>query len=125
MTQAPPAATDGAAPDADLESTAAVLADRGVRIVVGTAVDMSGVTRAKAVRLDRLAAFVRAGMGASPSWNVFCVDMGIAFTPELGVLGDLRLRIDPGPLAVVDDGVAWAPGSFTQQDGGRVAHCAR
>ena len=34
-------------------------------------------------------------MGASPSWNVFCVDFGIAFTPALGVTGDLRLRIDP------------------------------
>jgi hypothetical protein len=34
-------------------------------------------------------------MGASPSWNVFCIDFGIAFTPDLGVIGDLRLRIDP------------------------------
>ena len=73
------------------------MADRGVRIVLGTAVDMSGVTRAKGVPVDRLEAFVHNGMGASPSWNVFCVDFGIAFTPDLGVTGDLRLRIDPDP----------------------------
>jgi glutamine synthetase len=64
-------------------------------------------------------------MGASPSWNVFCVDFGIAFTPELGVTGDLRLRIDPARLTVVDDGVAWAPASFGQQDGAPFAGCAR
>jgi glutamine synthetase len=109
----------------DIPAAAGVLADRGVRIVVGTAVDMSGVTRAKAVPLDRLEAFVRNGMGASPSWNVFCVDFGIAFTPDLGVIGDLRLRIDPAWLTVVDEGVAWAPASFTEQDGEPFAGCAR
>jgi glutamine synthetase len=113
-------------PDGEpLPTTAASLADRGVRIVLGTAVDMSGVTRAKGVPIERLAAFVRNGMGASPSWNVFCVDFGIAFTPELGVVGDLRLRIDPTRLTVVDDGVAWAPACFQQQDGGPFAGCAR
>ena len=80
---------------ADLGAADVALADRGVRLVVGTVVDMAGVTRAKAVPRDRLAAFVQVGMGASPSWNVFCVDFGVAFTPPLGVTGDLRLRIDP------------------------------
>ena len=94
---------------ADLGAADVALADRGVRLVVGTVVDMAGVTRAKAVPRDRLAAFVQVGMGASPSWNVFCVDFGIAFTPALGVTGDLRLRIDPEMLTVVDDGIAWAP----------------
>ena len=79
----------------DAAAVAAALAERGVRIVLGTVVDMSGVTRAKAVPVDRLEAFVHVGMGASPSWNVFCVDFGVAFTPELGVIGDLRLRLDP------------------------------
>jgi glutamine synthetase len=133
MTQVRPAPVEGPAPvpaglgtePVDLAGARAALADRGVRIVLGTAVDMSGVTRAKAVPLDRLEAFVRNGMGASPSWNVFCVDFGIAFTPELGVTGDLRLRIDPARLTVVDDGVAWAPARFGGQDGEPFAGCAR
>jgi len=91
---------------------------------VGTAVDMSGVTRAKAVPLDRLEAFVRNGMLASPSCNVFCIDFGIAFTPELGVLGDLRLRLDPARLSVVNDGVAWGPVAMREQDGGPFSGCA-
>jgi glutamine synthetase len=113
------------AEDGTVEGVAAVLAERGVRLVLGTAVDMAGVTRAKAVPLDRLAAFVDVGMGASPSWNVFCVDFGIAFTPELGVIGDLRLRIDPDRLTVVDEGIAWAPGTFGEQDGSPFPGCAR
>lgn len=108
-----------------VEGARAALAQRGVRLVLGTAVDMAGVTRAKAVPLDRLGAFVEVGMGASPSWNVFCVDFGIAFTPELGVVGDLRLRIDPDRLAVVDEGIAWAPGDFGEQDGRPFPGCAR
>ena len=83
---------------ADLGAIDATLADRGVRLVLGTVVDPAGVTRAKAVPRDRLPVFVDVGMGASPSWNVFCVDFGIAFTPALGVTGDLRLRIDPHVL---------------------------
>jgi glutamine synthetase len=117
--------TGAVAGSVDLAAAGAALADRGVRIVLGTAVDMSGVTRAKGVPVDRLEAFVHNGMGASPSWNVFCVDFGIAFTPDLGVTGDLRLRIDPTRLTVVDAGVAWAPASITQQDGGVFTGCAR
>ena len=134
MTQVRSAPTDGrvhgdagapAAGAVDLGTVTAALAERGVRIVLGTAVDMAGVTRAKGVPLNRLDAFVHAGMGASPSWNVFCVDFGVAFTPELGVVGDLRLRLDPARLTIVDDGVAWAPAGFHQQDGAPFAGCAR
>jgi glutamine synthetase len=109
----------------DLGAADALLADRGVRLVLGTVVDMAGVTRAKAVPRDRLPVFVDAGMGASPSWNVFCVDFGIAFTPALGVVGDLRLRIDPHQVTVVDDGVAWAPADLHEQDGTAYGGCAR
>lgn len=106
-------------------STAAVLAERGVRVVLGTVVDLAGVTRTKGVPVDRFPAFAEAGMGASPSWLVFCVDAGIAFTPDLGVTGDLRLRIDPDLVTVVDDGVAWAPAVIEQQDGTPFAACPR
>jgi glutamine synthetase len=108
-----------------VHAVAARLADRGVRFVLGTAVDFSGVTRAKGVPIARFPAFVESGMGASPSWLVFCVDPGIAFTPELGVTGDLRLRIDSEATTVTDHGVAWAPAEFFQQDGEHFAGCAR
>jgi len=88
-----------------------------VEIVVGSVIDFAGVARAKTVPLERLGSFVTAGMGASPCWNVFCIDDAIAFTQKFGVVGDLRLHIDPSALCVVAPGVAWAPGEFTEQDG--------
>jgi glutamine synthetase len=106
-------------------TVAARLADHGVRLVMGTAVDLAGVVRTKAVPRSRFSAFITSGMGASPSWLVFCVDWGIAFIPELGVVGDLRLRIDPAAAAIVDSGVAWAPAQFHQQDGTLFAACPR
>ncbi len=84
---------------------------------MGSVIDFAGVARAKTVPLERLGSFVTTGMGASPSWNVSCIDDSIAFTDKLGVVGDLRLHIDPAALYVVAPGVAWAPGEFTEQDG--------
>jgi len=98
---------------------------RGVRLVAGSITDLAGVTRAKYVPLSRLEAFERAGMGVSPSWSVFCVDSGIAFTPNIGVDGDLRIRIDPADLRLVADGIAWAPGDLTDQQGGAADLCTR
>src|SRR3954451_6353137 len=93
--------------DAELARRIAELRAAGVELVAGTVTDLAGVTRAKYVPLRRLAAFQHAGMGVSPSWSVFCVDSGIAFTPDIGVVGDLRIRIDPVNLRQVDDGGAW------------------
>lgn len=93
------------------------LRERGVTLIVGSVIDPGGVARAKAVPVGRLASFVRSGMGASPSWNVFCIDDAIVFTDQFHVVGDLRIRLDPGALVVVADGIAWAPGEFTEQDG--------
>ena len=75
---------------ADLARVAELRAD-GVELVAGSITDLAGVTRAKYVPLRRLGTFQRAGMGVSPSWSVFCVDSGIAFTPSIGVVGDLRI----------------------------------
>src|SRR6186713_1668558 len=97
----------------------------GVALVAGSITDLAGVTRAKYVPLRRLAAFQRSGMGVSPSWSVFCVDSGIAFTPTIGVAGDLRIRIDPTTARVVDDGIAWAPGNLTDQAGDPAPLCVR
>ncbi len=108
-----------------VQSTAARLADRSVRFLLGTAVDYAGVIRTKGVPVARFPAFADVGMGASPSWLVFCVDMGIAFTPRFGVVGDLRLRIDPTATTIIEHGVAWAPADFRHQDGARFDGCPR
>lgn len=108
-----------------VQSTAARLSDRSVKFLVGTVVDYAGVIRAKGVPIDRFSAFVEVGMGASPSWLVFCVDAGIAFTADFGVIGDLRLRIDPAATTILENGVAWAPADFHHQDGSRFDGCPR
>jgi glutamine synthetase len=101
------------------------LRGQGVELVAGSITDLAGVTRAKYVPVRRLDAFRSAGMGVSPSWSVFCVDTGIAFTPNIGVDGDLRIRIDPTDLRLIEDGIAWAPGDLTKQEGGPAPLCTR
>jgi glutamine synthetase len=109
----------------DLADRVAELRSGGVELVSGSVTDLAGVTRAKYVPLRRLAAFQQAGMGVSPSWSVFCVDSGIAFIPDIGVVGDLRIRIDAADLRQVDDGVAWAPGNLHDQQGNPAPLCVR
>ena len=100
--------------DDDLAAAAQRLT--GVRLVAGSMVNTAGITLAKTVAPERIGTFATAGLGASPTWNVFCIDGGIAFTPHLGVVGDMRLRLDLDALRVLDDGLAWAPvESFDQQ----------
>jgi glutamine synthetase len=97
-------------PDAAvLEAARERLGRAGVRLVAGSVVNSAGIVLAKTVSPDRLAAFAGAGLGASPTWNVFCIDGGIAFTPDLGVVGDMRLRLDVDALTVLEGGLAWAP----------------
>ncbi|WP_111510073.1 glutamine synthetase family protein [Mycobacterium kyogaense] len=110
--------------DPDL-SAVDILREEGVAIIAGSVTDLAGVTRAKYVPVSRLGAFTRSGMGVSPSWSVFCVDSGIAFTPTIGVAGDLRIRIDAEDLRVIEAGVAWAPGVLTDQYGEPAALCTR
>jgi glutamine synthetase len=97
----------------------------GVELVAGSVTDLAGVTRAKYVPLRRLGDFQRSGMGVSPSWSVFCVDSGIAFTPTIGVVGDQRIRIDAADVRLVDDGIAWAPGNLDDQQGNPAPLCVR
>lgn len=108
-----------------IDDRIADLRAKGVELVAGSVTDPAGVTRAKYVPLRRLGDFQRSGMGVSPSWSVFCVDSGIAFTPTIGVAGDLRIRIDPATARVVDDGIAWAPGNLTDQAGDAAPLCVR
>jgi glutamine synthetase len=98
----------------------------GVDTVIGTTVNPAGLTLAKTVPIRRTNAFANPGLGASPSWHVFAIDQtGIAFTPEAGVIGDQRLRIDLPALRIVGDGLAWAPAAFFEQDGTPVPACSR
>ncbi len=98
----------------------------GVEIVIGTVVSPAGLTHAKTVPLRRASVFADPGLGASPVWHVFAIDQtGIAFTDTLGVVGDERIKIDLAALRTLDGGVAWAPGSFFEQDGSPAQACSR
>ncbi|GLY66751.1 glutamine synthetase family protein [Amycolatopsis taiwanensis] len=97
----------------------------GARVLTGTIVDPAGVIRAKQVPIEHAGVFRNQGLGASPSWNVFCIDNTVAFTPRFGVVGDLRLRVDPGPARSLGDGLSWAPAGFFTQDGEPAPVCAR
>lgn len=104
----------------------AQLEAEGVDTVIGTVVNPAGLTQAKTVPIRRTNTFADPGLGASPSWHAFAIDQtGIAFTDDVGVVGDQRLRIDLSALRIVGDGLAWAPAAFFEQDGTPVPVCAR
>lgn len=105
-------------------TTPAQLPD-GCRYVLGTLVDSAGVIRAKQVTASRADVFATRGIGASPSWTVFSVDDALAFTPSIGVVGDMRLRADLGAAADIGDGLAWAPVDLISQDGEALPTCYR
>ncbi|WAJ42708.1 glutamine synthetase family protein [Mycobacterium sp. Aquia_216] len=114
------AATPLAAP------TVAQLEAEGVGIVIGTVVNPAGLTQAKAVPVRRTPTFADPGLGASPSWHAFAIDQtGIAFTDEVGVIGDQRVRIELSALRHLGDGLAWGPAGFFEQDGTPVSTCSR
>jgi glutamine synthetase len=104
----------------------AQLEAEGVDAVIGTVVNPAGLTQAKTVPIRRTNAFADPGLGASRVWHGFAIDqVGIAFTEQIGVVGDQRVRIDLSALRIIGDGLAWAPGSFFEQDGTPVAACSR
>lgn len=104
----------------------AQLETEGVDAVLGTVVNPAGLIHAKTVPIRRTSIFADPGLGASPSWHAFAIDQtGIAFTDDVGVIGDQRLRIDLTALRLLGDGLAWAPAGFFEQDGTPVAVCSR
>ncbi|HWM17549.1 MAG TPA: glutamine synthetase family protein [Microbacterium sp.] len=94
-------------------------------LLIGSLVDPGGVSRAKAVPASRRDAFATTGMGASPSWNVFCADDRLAFTARFSVVGDMRLRIDPTAIRDLGDGLSWGPVTVAALDGTVAASCTR
>lgn len=103
-----------------------VTTDDGGAVVVGTIVNSAGLTLAKVVSASATSRFADPGLGASPTWHGFAIDRaGIAFTDAISVVGDQRLRIDLHAMRGIEDGLSWAPASFFDQDGNRVAECAR
>ena len=95
-------------------------------VVIGTIVNAAGLTLAKVVDAAAVGRFTEPGLGASPTWHGFAIDRaGIAFTEAISVVGDERLRIDRHAMRVIDDGLAWAPASFFDQDGNPVPACTR
>ncbi len=104
----------------------AQLEAEGVDAVIGTVVNPAGLTLAKTVPIRRTNAFADPGLGTSLVWHGFAIDQtGIAFTERIGVVGDQRVRIDLSALRMLGDGLAWAPGSFFEQDGTPVTVCSR
>lgn len=104
----------------------AQLEAEGVDTVIGSVVNAAGLTQAKTVPIRKTNTFADPGLGASPSWHAFAIDQsGIAFTDDVGVVGDQRLRLDLAALRMIGDGLAWAPASFFEQDGTPVATCGR
>lgn len=104
----------------------AQLAAEGVVGLVGTVVNPAGLIHAKTVPLARAGAFADPGLGASPVWHVFAIDQaGVVTGGAIGVVGDLRVRIDAEAVRALGDGLAWAPGSFFTQDGTPDPFCSR
>ncbi|WP_072688309.1 glutamine synthetase family protein [Rhodococcus marinonascens] len=93
--------------------------------IVGSVVDLAGISRAKVFPMSRLASFVDSGAGASPSWSVHCVDNHIAMTPSFSMVGDLRLRIDREDVRNLGNGTYWAPACLSEQDGTPSLACTR
>jgi glutamine synthetase len=101
-------------------------ADSGDGVVIGSIVNPAGLTLAKLVSTSAATRFADPGLGASPTWHGFAIDRsGIAFTDAISVVGDQRLRIDLHAMRQIEEGLSWAPASFFDQDGNRVAECAR
>jgi glutamine synthetase len=112
-------------PADEAQAVTEALRAAGVRLVVGAVIDSAGVTRGKQVPVARAGALHRSGVGASSTWAVFCADNGIATTPRIGAVGDLRLRADLAAAVNVGGGLAWAPAEVFTQDGAASPVCWR
>src|SRR5436190_19812861 len=109
------------------ELTADLVA-RGVRTVALTFVDNAGVTRVKAIPLERLGHAAGWGIGMSPVFDVFVVDDSITTSRYVGgPTGDLRLYPDLDRITALaaQPGWAWAPVDRMTQEGEAYPCCQR
>jgi len=108
--------------------TAAELADRGVVAVALTSVDNAGITRVKAIPVERLHDAVTAGVGMAPVFDVILVDDSITTSAHSGgPVGDLRIYPDLDALSILaaQPGWAWAPVDRWTQEGAPHPACQR
>jgi glutamine synthetase len=99
---------------------AAGLVERGVTAVAVTWVDNSGITRVKAVPLERLEHAAAWGIGMSPCFDTFLLDDSAVIGRYAGgPVGDLRLLPDLDRITALaaQPGWAWAPADRFAQDG--------
>ena len=104
------------------------LTEQDVEGVALTFVDTAGITRVKAVPLERLGRAAGWGVGMSPVFDTFVSDDSITSTDTLGSPdGDLRLLPDLARLTVLSaqPGWAWAPVDRYTQDGEPYPACQR
>jgi glutamine synthetase len=104
------------------------LATSAVRAVALTWVDNAGITRVKTVPRHRLPDAAGWGVGASPVFDVFCVDDSITTSRYIGgPVGDLRLHPDLDRLTVLaaQPGWAWSPADRWTQEGEPYPACQR
>lgn len=99
------------------------LLESGARTLTGVVSDSVAVLRGKTVPAARIEVFAEAGMGASSTWPVFCVDHSIDATPGLAVVGDFRLVADLDTAVVLDGGFGWAAADLCDQDGRITPYC--
>ena len=112
--------TQRAARAATARRVATDLARRDVVGLATTWVDNSGITRVKAVPLDRLEHAAAWGVGATPAFDTFLVDDSLVMGRYAGgPTGDLRLHPDLNRVTVLaaQPGWAWAPADRYDQDG--------
>jgi glutamine synthetase len=112
-------------PADEAQAVTDALREAGVRLVVAAVIDSAGVPRGKQVPVGRAGTLHRSGVGASSTWAVFCADNGIALTPRISAVGDLRLRADLTAAVDVGGGLAWAPAEVFTQDGEASPVCWR
>ena len=104
------------------------LKGRGVRLVALTFVDNAGVTRVKAVPIDKLAATARRGVGGSYTFAGFAVNDHIASSPGYDTpAGDMRFMPDLAAVVELSNppGWAWAPVDQHDQEGNVMPICQR
>jgi glutamine synthetase len=99
-----------------------------LRLVALTWVDNTGITRVKAVPVDKLEAAAAWGVGMSPVFDVFVLDDSITTSRYIGGPGgDLRLHPDLSMFRslAAQPGWAWAPADRYGQDGTVHPACQR